>query len=128
MQNQVTLGFQTMQQNFQEQMNAGFQSFGQHLHDNMYQPMMTSLQSVQESLHSDIVALDTRFDDLPCSEQFLLLVERQQQLQQDFNAFNTTFTGFTDHFYLVYPTLLASSTVLSTSAGLPSATASAAGG
>jgi len=90
--------------------------------------MMTSLQSVQESLHSDIVALDTRFDDLPSFEQFLLLVERQQQLQQDFNAFNTTFTGFTDHFYSVYPTPVVSSTVLSASAGLPSATASAAGG
>ena len=84
-------------------MNAWFQSFGQHIQNNMYQPMMTQLQNVQENLHSDITALDSRFDDLPSSEQYEQLVERQQQLQQSFNTFNTTFTGFSDHFYSVYP-------------------------
>ena len=84
-------------------MNAEFQSFGQHIQNNMYHPMMIQLQNVQESLHLDIAALDSRFDDLPSSEQYEQLVERQQQLQQSFNTFNTTFTGFSDHFYLVYP-------------------------
>ena len=72
----------------------------------MYQPMMTQLQNVQENLHSDITALDSRFDDLPSSEQYEQLVERQQQLQQSLNTFNTTFMGFFDHFYSVYPALV----------------------
>ena len=59
MQTQMNLGFQNMQQ----QMTRDF-------HETMFQPMMTQMQSVQESLHSDIAALDTRFDDMPTSEQF----------------------------------------------------------
>ena len=59
-------------------MIAKFQSFGQHIQNNMYQPMMIQLQNVQESLHSDIAASDTRFDDLPSSEQYEQLVQRQQ--------------------------------------------------
>jgi hypothetical protein len=31
---------------------------------------MAQMQGVQESLHSDIAALDARFEDLPSSEQF----------------------------------------------------------
>ena len=81
MQNQMNLGFQTMGQKFQQHMIAKFQSFGQHILNNMYQPMMTQLQNVQENLHSDITALDSHFDDLPSSEQYEQLVERQQQLQ-----------------------------------------------
>ena len=92
-----------MGQNFQQHMNAGFQSFGQHIQNTMYQPMMTQLQNVHESFHLDIATLDSRFDDLSSSEQYEQLVERQQQLQQSFNTFNTTFTGFSDHFYSVYP-------------------------
>ena len=59
MQTQMNLGFQ----NIQQQMTRDF-------HETMFQPMMTQMQSVQESLHSDIAALDTRFDDMPTSEQF----------------------------------------------------------
>ena len=65
--------------------------------------MMIQLQNVQEILHLDIAALDSRFDDLPSSEQYEQLVERQQQLQQSFNTFKTTFTGFSNNFYSVYP-------------------------
>jgi hypothetical protein len=65
--------------------------------------MMTQMRSVQESLHSDIAALDTRFDDLMSSDQYEQLEARQQQLQQSFNTFITAFTGFSDHFYSVYP-------------------------
>jgi len=61
------------------------------------------MRSVQEGLHSDIAALNTRFDDLPSSEQYEQLVEHQQKLQQDFDTFNITFTGFSSHFYLVFP-------------------------
>jgi hypothetical protein len=63
---------------------------------------MTRMQNVQEGLHADIAALDSRFDDLPTSEQHQDLVERQQKLQNDFDTFNTTFSGFTNHFYSVY--------------------------
>jgi DNA anti-recombination protein RmuC len=97
MQQQLNLGFQNMNQQFQGQLNAGFQAFGQQLHNDMYQPIMTRMQNVQEGLHANIAALDSRFDDLPSSEQHQELVERQQKLQNDFNTFNTTFSGFTDH-------------------------------
>ena len=75
----------------------------QHISQTMYQPMMTQLRGVQESLHSDIAALDTRFDDMPSSEQFEQLEERQQQLEHKFDTFSTAFTGFSDHFYSVFP-------------------------
>ena len=58
MQNQMNLGFQNMQM-----------QMIQHFNDTMFQPMMTQMRGVQESLHSDIAALDTRFDDMPTSEQ-----------------------------------------------------------
>ena len=50
----------------QNQMNLGFQNMQQQ----MFQPMMAQMQGVQESLQSNIVALDSRFEDLPSSEQF----------------------------------------------------------
>ena len=99
MQNQMTLSFQNMQQ----QMSAEFRSFGQHIHNTMYHPIMTQMRSVQEGLHSDIAVLDTRFDDLPSSDQFEQLEARQQQLQQSLNTFSSTFTSFSDHFYSVNP-------------------------
>ena len=67
-----------------------------------FQPMMTQMQGVQESLHSDIAALDSRFDDMPTSEQFRQLEQRQQQLKQRFDTFSTVFIGFSDHFYSVF--------------------------
>ena len=56
-------------QHMQEQMT-------QHISQTMYQPMMTHLRGVQDSLHSDIAALDTRFDDMLSSEQFQQLEQR----------------------------------------------------
>jgi hypothetical protein len=50
-------------------------------------------------LHGDIAAVDSRIDDFPTSKQHQELVERQQKLQNDFNTFNTTFSGFSNHFY-----------------------------
>jgi len=58
MQNQMNLGFQHMQEHMT-----------QHISQTVYQPMMTQLRGVQESLHSDIAALDSRFEDMPSSEQ-----------------------------------------------------------
>ena len=81
MQNQLNLNFQNMQQQ-------------------MLQPMMAQMQGFHESLHSDIAAIDSRFEDLPSSEQ---LEQRQEQLEQRFDAFSTAFIGFTDHFYSVFP-------------------------
>ena len=83
----------------QSQMNLNFQNMQQQ----MFQPMMAQMQGVQESLHSDIAALDSRFEDLPSSEQFEQLEQRQQQLEQRFDTFRTTFTVFSDHFYSVFP-------------------------
>jgi len=57
MQTQMNLGFQNIQQQMTQQFN-----------ETMFQPMMTQMRGVQESLHSDIVALDTRFDDMPSFE------------------------------------------------------------
>ena len=54
--------------------------------------MMAQMQGVQQSLHSDIAALDSRFEDLPSSEQFEQLEQRQEQLEQRFDAFSTAFT------------------------------------
>ena len=59
MQNQMNLGFQNMQRQF-------------------LQPMMAQMQGVQESLHSDIAALDSHFEDMSSSEQFEQLEQRQQ--------------------------------------------------
>ena len=56
-------GLASQMQNY---MNLGFQNM-QH---QMFQPMMAQMQAVQESLQSNIVALDSRFEDLPSSEQF----------------------------------------------------------
>jgi hypothetical protein len=84
MQNQMDLNFQNMQQQ-------------------MFQPMMAQMQGVQENLYSDIAALDARFEDLPSSEQFEQLEHRQQDLEQRFDTFSTAFTGFSDHFYSVFP-------------------------
>ena len=80
----------------QSQMNLNFQNMQQQ----MFQPIMARMQGVQESLHSDIAALDSRFEDLPSSEQ---LEQRQQQLKQHFDTSSTAFTGFSDHFYSVFP-------------------------
>ena len=83
----------------QSQMNLNFQNMQQQ----MFHPMMAQMQGFHESLHSDIAALDSRFEDLPSSEQFEQLEQRQEQLEQRFDAFSTAFTGFTDHFYSVFP-------------------------
>jgi len=80
-------------------MNLGFQNMQQQ----MFQPMMAQMQGVQESLHSDIAVLDSRFEDMPSSEQFEQLEQRQQQLEQRFDTFSAAFTGFSDHFYSVFP-------------------------
>ena len=64
---------------------------------------MAQMQGVQESLHSDIAALDSRFEDMPSTEQFEQLEQRQQQLEQRFDTFSTAFTGFSNHFYSVFP-------------------------
>ena len=47
----------------QNQMNLNFQNMQQ-----MLQPMMAQMQGFQESLHSDIAALDSHFEDLPSCE------------------------------------------------------------
>ena len=80
-------------------MNLGFQNMQQQ----MFQPMMAQMQGVQESIHSDIAALDSRFEDMPSTEQFGQLEARQQQLEQRFDTFSAAFTGFSDHFCSVFP-------------------------
>ena len=67
MQTQMNLGFQNMQQ-----------QMTQHFNEAMFQPMMAQMRGVQEDLHSDIAALDSRFEDMPSSEQFQQLEQRQQ--------------------------------------------------
>jgi len=67
MQTQMNLDFQNMQQ-----------QMTQHFNEAMFQPMMAQMRGVQEDLHSDIAALDSRFEDMPSSEQFQQLEQRQQ--------------------------------------------------
>ncbi|CAO2176690.1 unnamed protein product [Urochloa humidicola] len=100
---QIDTNLHNMQQGFQGQLSAGFESFGQHLHSTMYEPIMMSLQNVEKSIHTQIDALNDRFKDLSTSQQYQQLVDRQQRLETDFGTFSTAFTGFTDHFYSLYP-------------------------
>jgi len=62
--------FESMQHGFQQQLDARFTSFGQHIHDTMYQPMMNRLEHVNTSLHADIDALNDRFDDLTTTDEY----------------------------------------------------------
>ena len=75
----------------QNQMNLNFQNLLQQ----MFQPMMAQMQGVQQSLYSDIAALVSRFEDLPSSEQFEQLEQRQQHLEhQPSPGFLTTSTQY----------------------------------
>ena len=98
MQQQLNVGLENVNANMQGQ----FQAFGQHIHNTMYQPIMNSMQTMQQNLHGDMAALDSRFDYLPTSEQYQHLADSQAQLQQNFNTLNTSFTDFSTHFYSVY--------------------------
>lgn len=100
---QMHNNFQTMQHSFQQQIDSSLQSFGNHLHTTMYQPIMTRLENVDTNLQSDISALNDRFQDLATSEQYEQLVHRQGQLENNFNMLNTAFSGFSDHFYHMFP-------------------------
>ena len=100
---QMHQNFQHMQQNVQQQIDSSLQAFGQQIHSTMYQPLMNRLENVSTSLHSDIEALDARFQDLTTSEQYGQLVHRQEQLENNFNTLNTAFSGFSEHFYHMYP-------------------------
>jgi hypothetical protein len=79
--------FATMQQSLSQQMAAGFDA----------------MRASHQSLHDDIAALDSRFDDLNVNDQYQQILDRQQGLEDRFSQFNTTFMGFTDHFYSMYP-------------------------
>ena len=85
MQQGMTTQIEGLTSQMQSQMNLGFQNMQQqmtqHLHDNMFQPMMAQMRGVQEGLHSDIKAFDSCFEDMPSSEQFQQLEARQQQLE-----------------------------------------------
>ena len=99
MQQQLNVGLENVNANMQGQ----FQAFGHHIHNTVYQPIMNSMQTMQQNLHGDMAALDSRFDYLPTSEQYQQLADSQAQLQQNFNTLNTSFTDFSTHFYSVYP-------------------------
>ena len=58
MQNQMNLGFQNMQV-----------QITQHFNETIFQPLMSQMRGVQESLHSDIAVLDSRFEDIPSFDQ-----------------------------------------------------------
>ena len=77
MQQQLNVGLENVNANMQGQ----FQAFGQHIHNTMYQPIMNSMQTMQQNLHGDMAALDSRFDYLPTSEQYQHLADSQAQLQ-----------------------------------------------
>ena len=94
---QINNTFQSMQHGFQHELDNRFNSFGHAMYMNMHQPMMNSLQGIQQSLHTDIEALNAKFDGLTTSEQHQQLMDRHQQLETDFHAFS-------GHFYSIFPT------------------------
>jgi heme oxygenase len=48
----------------------------------MYQPIMTSLQNVQQGLHSDIDALSAQLGSLSTQEQYQQIQNRQDLIEQ----------------------------------------------
>jgi hypothetical protein len=56
-----------MEQNFYGYVDNRLNTFGQHIHDTMYNPIMTRLEQVHTGLHIDIEALDARFGDMNVS-------------------------------------------------------------
>ena len=84
-------------------MDTSFQQFGQHLHSTMYQPIMSSLQNVQQGLHNDIDALSAQLGTLSTQEQYQQIQNRQTHLEQQVDVLNTNFNIFSDHFSMIYP-------------------------
>jgi hypothetical protein len=56
-----------MEQNFYGYVDNRLNIFGQHIHDTMYNPIMTRLEHVHTGLHTDIEALDAWFNDMNMS-------------------------------------------------------------
>ena len=61
------------------------------------------IQKIGVGTLTRLPSVDLRFENLPSSDQFEQLEQRQQQLEQRFDTFSTVFTGFSDHFYSVFP-------------------------
>jgi hypothetical protein len=100
---EMNQGFHTMRQHWQVHMDTSFQEFGQHLHNTIYQPIMSSLKSVQQGLHNDIDALSSQLGALSTQEQYQQHHDRQVQLEQRFDVLNNNFSTFSDHYNTVYP-------------------------
>jgi len=100
---EMNQGFHTMRQHWQVHMDTSFQEFGQHLHNTIYQPIMSSHKSVQQGLHNDIDALSSQLGTLSTQEQYQQLHDRQVQLEQRFDVLNNNFSTFSDHYNTVYP-------------------------
>jgi hypothetical protein len=58
--------FQTMQQNFQQQIDTSLDNFGHHVYNTMHDPMMQRLGDMQTDLQNDLSAL---IDSLRCPPQ-----------------------------------------------------------
>ena len=109
---QLDARLNTMQQGIYDHVDSRLRDFGQNIHDTVYDPIMTRLEHVQTGLHSDMEALDARFNELnmggsyggtSSSSMFHDLEQRQQHLEDDFSRLNTSFSGFSDHFYSIFP-------------------------
>lgn len=72
----------------------------------MYQPIMSSLQSIQQGLHNDIDALSSHVGTLSTQEQYQRIQNRQDHLEQHVGVLNNNFNAFNDHFNMIYPRLI----------------------
>jgi hypothetical protein len=62
--------FQTMQQDFQQQIDTSLNNFVHHVYNTMHEPMMQRLDDMQTYLQNDLSALNDRFSQMSTSEQY----------------------------------------------------------
>ncbi|CAL4890308.1 unnamed protein product [Urochloa decumbens] len=91
---QMHNSFQTMQQGFQQQLDTRLTQFGTHFQQNVYTSMMNRMTTMSNNLDSAIDALNERFDGITTHEEFQTVIERQEHLQQDFEAFRGHFHSY----------------------------------
>jgi hypothetical protein len=72
--------FQTMQQDFQQQIDTSLNNFVHHVYNTMHEPMMQRLDDMQTYLQNDLSALNDRFSQMSTSEQYQQIYDQHAQL------------------------------------------------
>jgi paraquat-inducible protein B len=74
---QMSNTFQTMQHDFQQQINTSLNSFGHHVYNTMHEPMIKRLDDMQTDLQNDLSTLNDRFSQMSTSEQYQQIYDQQ---------------------------------------------------